>query len=188
MILHWNNIPVPYTAAWSGEEEFYLAECCHVHQRAVCQKEAQGEGRPLFGKPHMNRQREVIANDLCDLCRKPLTNRTKVSLSHAQSRLNAAPGGTGVLQVEPLLHKECAIESIKHCPSLQRDIRGGTIRIRQVLQHRHQVALIDGEETARFTGISEPSCGHAKVELMAWKNRDLAWLGLTAISLKDPRS
>jgi hypothetical protein len=35
-----------------------------------------------------------------------------------------------VLQVEPLLHRECAAISMRHCPSLRRDFSNGTLEIR----------------------------------------------------------
>ena len=175
--LFYGGVPVPYTASWSGEDKFFLAPCPFAGGRpAICQHEARGAGKPRFGAPHMVRQREVIAKDLCDLCGRPLRNATKVSLSHARPRANGA-AALDILQVEPLLHKECAAISVQHCPSLKRDIRNGEIEIRQVSRHRTQVALMDEIETARFTGVAHRgAAGHAKVQLLAWRTRDLAWL------------
>lgn len=174
--LRYGDVPVPYTVAWSGEEGgAHLAVCPHVHRLAISQPVARGEGKPVFGKPHMQRQREVIADDLCDLCGKPLKNRTKVSLSHARPRANGATG-LNILQVEPLLHKECAAVSVRHCPSLKRDIREGTLAIRQVTRHRTQFAMMSPEYVEQQTGTAAKAVGHAKVELLAWRERDLAWL------------
>lgn len=73
--LFYGGVPVPYTASWTGEEKFLLAHCRFAGGRmAICQQEARGTGKPLFGKPHSIRQREVIARDLCDLCGRPLRN------------------------------------------------------------------------------------------------------------------
>lgn len=175
--LRYGDVPVPYTASWTGEDSFSLAPCRYAGGRmAICQKEARGSGKPLFGKPHSNRQREVIAKDLCDLCGRPLKNATKVSLSHARPRVNGAQA-LDILQVEPLLHKGCAAICVQHCPSLKRDIKAGGIEIRQVTRHQTQVALMDEIETERFTGVAcRGAAGHAKVHLLAWKDRDLAWL------------
>lgn len=174
--LFYGGVPVPYTASWSGEEKFSLEPCRFAGGRlAICQHEARGTGKPLFGKPHSIRQRQVIANDLCDLCGRPLRNSTKVSLSHARPRANGA-SALDILQVEPLLHKACAAISVQHCPSLKRDIAAGAIEIRQVTRHEVQVAIMDEGYTHRLTGVARPAAGHAKVHLLAWKIRDLSWL------------
>lgn len=124
----------------------------------------------------MCRQREVIALGLCDLCGRPLKNRTKVSLSHARSRLNGA-SPLDVLQVEPLLHRECAAISVRHCPSLKRDIRNGTIEIKQVSAYRAQFAVYSEQGTFEACGERRRSISHAKVQLLTWKDRDERWLG-----------
>jgi hypothetical protein len=90
--LYYGETPVPYASMWTAEQgSDHVAPCRHAGGRpSICQAIARGDGKPLFGKPHAQRQREVIAEGLCDLCAKPLKNRTKVSLSHARSRDNAA--------------------------------------------------------------------------------------------------
>lgn len=171
----WGVVPVPYTASWSAEEHVFLDFCPYARATAICQRVAPGEGKPLFGKPHMNRQREVIARELCDLCGKPLKNRTKVSLSHARSRLNGATP-LDILQVEPLLHRECAAISVRHCPSLKRDIRAGSIEIKQVGSYRVQFALYSEQGTFEACGVRQKSVCHAKVQLLRWTDRDENWL------------
>ena len=117
--LHYGGVPVPYTASWSAEERHFVAMCPHARRMALAQPTDRGAGKPNFGKPHSNRQREVIALGLCDLCGRALKGRTKVSLSHARVRDNGAEG-PAIMQVEPLLHQECAATSMRHCPSLRR--------------------------------------------------------------------
>lgn len=176
MPLMYGGVPVPNTASWSAEEAFSLGGCRFADGRlSILQTEAQGVGKPLFGKPHCQRQRQAIARGLCDLCGKPLGARTKVSLSHARVRFNGAEG-PAVLQVEPLLHRECAATSLRHCPSLKRDVAAGTAAIRQVTRYRVQLAIMDEIYVASITGRAERAIGHAKVELLAWKDRDAAWL------------
>lgn len=174
MIL-WHSVPVPDTAAWTGEETFFLGECPHSNKLAVMQPEAQGAGKPVFGKPHMQRQRTNVALGLCDLCAKPLKGKTRVSLSYARPVPHGAEGWA-VLQVEPMLHRPCALISIKHCPSLKRDIAGGTLNIRQVTRSRVQFAYLAPEAVKEFTGESVIAVGHAKTELLAWTDRDMNWL------------
>lgn len=177
----WGAVPVPYTVSWSAEQTFRVDHCSYARAQAICQVVAPGHGKPLFGKPHSQRQREVIANGLCDLCARPLRNRTKVSLSHARARANGARG-LCIMQVEPLLHRECAAISLQHCPSLRRDIKAGSAVIRQVNQYRVQFAIIAPEFVGIYVpgytaGPAERVVGHAKVELLAWRDRDEGWLG-----------
>lgn len=174
--LMYGGTPVPFTVSWSAEETFRLGPCRHAEGRlSILQLVAPGQGKPMFGKPHAQRQRQAIADGLCDLCGKPLAARTKVSLSHARVRHNGAVG-PAVLQVEPLLHRECAAVSMRHCPSLKRDIREGRLMIRQVTRYRVQYAIMDEVYVESVTGEAGRALGHAKVELLAWKDRDASWL------------
>ncbi|MET4720701.1 hypothetical protein ABIF63_004807 [Bradyrhizobium japonicum] len=183
IIARFGNTAVPYTVSWTGEERQFVGGCPHARAPALRMHSAPGVGKPQFGKPHSDRQREAIARGLCDLCGKPLKNRTKVSLSHARDRTNAAHGSTtGILQVEPLLHRECALESIKFCPSLKRDIAAGSLMIRQVNRYAVQFAIMAPEYIQHYVPDYQPSAkdrivGHAKVELIRWIDRDLDWLG-----------
>jgi hypothetical protein len=174
--LMYGGVPVPFTASWSSEERFFVAPCRWADRRpAICQPSSPGEGKPLFGKPHAVRQRQAIADGLCDLCARPLATRTKVSLSHAKVYGHGAEG-PAILQVEPLLDRACAAISLRHCPSLRRDVRDGSVMIRQVTRHRVQVALMSAEYVAIRTGEDVIAAGHAKVELLRWIDRDAAWL------------
>jgi hypothetical protein len=166
---------VPCTVSWSAEEDHFLAKCPHFGGIALSQPEHQGEGKPQFGKPHSNRQREAIARGLCDLCGRSLKVSTKVSLSHARPVPHGAEGWA-ILQFEPLLHKACAAESMRWCPSLKRDLSAGTIKIRQVTRWRAQVAIMSEEYVETVTGERATALGHAKVELLAWIDRDVDWL------------
>lgn len=174
--LMYGGVPVPNTASWTAEEAFTVGRCCFADWRlSILQTEAHGQGKPQFGKPHSQRQRQAIVEGLCDLCGRALAARTKVSLSHARVRHNGAEG-PAILQVEPLLHRECAATSMRHCPSLKRDIAGGSLMVRQVTRYRVQLAIMDEEYVESITGVRTKAIGHAKVELLAWKDRDAAWL------------
>lgn len=180
-MLTFGDTPVPYAVSWTAENRFFTAPCPHADGRiAICQDVNPGVGKPMFGKPHSQRQREVVARGLCDLCAKPLRNRTKVSLSHAGVRTNGAEG-PAIMQVEPMLHRECAAISMKHCPSLRRDIRQGTLFIRQVLRWRVQFAVMAPEYVHHYVpdyvlNKADRFVGAAKVELLEWRDREEAWL------------
>ncbi len=173
---HYGGLPVPYTVSWTAEaDSFFVAECPHAAMAAICQAEAIGQGKPRLGKPHSQRQREVITCGLCDLCARPLKLKTKVSLSHARVRLDGAEGAC-VMQVEPLLCRPCAKISLRHCPALKRDIADGSLMVRQVTRYRVQFAVMSEVYVAQLTGEHRKAIGHAKVELQAWVDRDAAWL------------
>jgi hypothetical protein len=181
-MLTFGNTAVPYTVSWSAEDHFTVESCRFAGGRmAICQSVAPGQGKPIFGKPHSQRQRQAIAENLCDICGKTLKNRTRISLSHARARGNAAPGGTGILQVEPLLHRGCAQISVRFCPSLRRDMAAGMLMIRQVTRCRTQFAVMGPEYVHHYVPdyVAKPTdriVGHAKVELLAWTDRDETWL------------
>jgi hypothetical protein len=177
--LRWGEVPVPFTSAWTAEETFRVDVCPYARVPAICQEVRPGEGKPRFGTPHSQRQRQAVILGLCDLCARPLKNTTRVSLSHARPRNGAE--GMCVMQVEPLAHRACAAESIRHCPSLKRDIRAGTLMVRQVIKARPQLAIIAPEYLAEYVPgyQAKPTdriVGHAKVELQRWVDRDEAWL------------
>lgn len=177
--LTYGGVPVPFTASWTAETAFRLDRCRFAGGRlAICQSEARGEGRPNFGKPHAQRQRQVIGDGLCDLCAKSLKTRTKISLSHARPFAHAANIGD-VLQVEPLLHRECAAVSMRHCPSLKRDVASGALMVRHVTRYRVQLAIMTEEYGRQIAGDARKAIGHAKVQLLSWVDRDAAWLEAT---------
>lgn len=182
-VLQFGNTAVPWTVGWTGEESFSVAPCRFADRRpAICQASAPGIGKPMFGKPHWGRQRQAIAQCLCDLCGKPLKLATKVSLSHARPVAHGAEG-LAILQVEPLLHRECAAESMRHCPSLKRDIAAGTLMVRQVTRWRVQFVIMGPQFISHYVPgyvakSSDQIVGAAKVELLRWVDRDAGWLGL----------
>ena len=178
-IQHWGATPVPYTVCWSGEETVFLGHCPHANATALCSPELPGTGKPRFGAPHPVRQRRAIALGLCDLCGKPLKNATKVSLSQARPRANAQRYGD-ILQVEPLLHRDCAAMCMDHCPSLKDQARGGTLHVRQVFRHAVQFAVYSEQGVFEACGVRQTAIAHAKVQLIAWRDRDAAWLNRRA--------
>lgn len=188
MNLRYGNTRVPVTASWTGEEHFYLDRCRWFGKLAICQDEVIQNGglshirrnighlgRPQFGKPHMQRQRRAMAEGRCDICGRSLRTATKVSLSQARPQPHGAEGWA-VLQVEPMMHRACALEAVDQCPSLKRDVLAGTLRIRQVLRWRAQCAVMDADYVQTITGQHTQALGHGKIELLEWHDRDADWL------------
>lgn len=174
MIYHYGNAPVPWTVMWSEEDaDYYVAECAWFRVPAICHKLAQGKGVPRFGSSHAMRHRQVLHEDLCDLCAKPLRNRTKVSMGMVFS----LPFIEFPVQAEPLLHRECALISYQHCPSLQRQAANDQLNIRQVFQYRIKLTPAGPKERARVPDCKLPLFGGlAVVEIIRQIERDLRWL------------
>jgi hypothetical protein len=179
MILRFGNTRVPVTSSWASEEHFFLERCRWFGGIAICQHDDTGpvaaRGKPLFSKPHMQRQRRAMALGLCDICGRTLRTSTKVSLSHARPQPHGADGWA-ILQVEPMMHRACALEAVDQCPSLKRDVLADTLRIRQVLRWRAQCAVMDADYVQTITGQHTQALGHGKIELLEWQDRDADWL------------
>lgn len=154
---------------WSEETEYFIGECPWFKRPAICQREAQGRGVPKFGQPHVNRQRKLHALGLCDICAKPLKNRTKISMSNFGG--TERPGMV-LTQSEPLAHVECATLSLEACPSLRRQAQSGRLRIRQVFRFQTRPTLATPEERARFVpDYKGPDIiGLAVVDIFGWRD------------------
>lgn len=60
---------VPWNATWSAEERHEIRPCRHIGMNlAIWSPHKPGEGRPLFAKPHMVRQRKSIVDMRCTVC------------------------------------------------------------------------------------------------------------------------
>ena len=170
MQLQYGNIIVPWPVMWSEEDEYFVGICPWFKVPAICQNEAQGQGIPRFGRPHAVRQRKMMLFGLCDVCAKPLRNRTKISMS--RSFVRASREERTLTQVEPLLHAECAALSLKYCPSLQRQSEGGRLSIKQVFRYRPRPLPAQPEDRATFVpDYTGPDIiGLAGIDLLSWRD------------------
>jgi hypothetical protein len=168
-MIYYGNTAVPWAAMWSEETEYFVGECPYFKRPAICQREAQGQGAPRFGQPHVSRQRKLHALCLCDICARPLKASTKISMSNFGG--GDRPGML-LTQSEPLAHVECAKLSLSQCPSLRRQAEGGRLRIRQVFQFKSRATLATAEERARFvpTYRGADILGLAVVDLLRWRD------------------
>lgn len=59
----------PWNAAWSAEDSYQIRPCRWVGGKlAIWSPHKPGEGRPIFAKPHIVRQRQSVARFLCTVC------------------------------------------------------------------------------------------------------------------------
>lgn len=174
MIYRYGDIPVPWTVMWSSEGDCFVDDCQWFHAPAICQRQAQGEGVPRFGRPHPMRQRKVMACGLCDICAKSLANHAAISLSYFGGDY---PESCILTQVEPLLHADCARLSIANCPSLRRQLREGRMRVRRALKYKARPTLAEPEDCERFVpGYGGcPLIGLAVMDLLRWRDVTASW-------------
>ena len=105
---------------WTGErDQGWLAPCRHAEGRlALHAPELPGTGRPMFLNPHPVRQRRAMALMLCDICAKPLRNRTKHLLSPGRYVVVGDRALRGYQ--EPCVCADCLPLARQWCPHVQR--------------------------------------------------------------------
>lgn len=108
------DIQVPWNAAWSSEDHYEIRPCRWVGgKRAIWQPHTPGNGRPLFAKPHMVRQRRSIAELRCTLCgeKTPGNDRWWFQLGRFQEGF--------FMTTEAPVHHACATFAMTVCPRLR---------------------------------------------------------------------
>lgn len=107
---------VPWNAAWSAEDRYEIRPCRWCDgQLAIWAPHRPGEGRPLFAKPHMVRQRKAIALMLCTVCGEPTPrgDRWWFALGEYIDKW--------FVTTEAPVHRVCADLALEKCPHLQRN-------------------------------------------------------------------
>lgn len=175
-IIHYGSTPVPWTVSWSAERDgrHFVATEPNYGMPAVFAPESRGRGKPLFARPHDQRLRRVMREQRCDLCGHRISiGRAKISMSREQST------DVGFLQTEPLLHRECAIMSLTHCPRLQHQLSDGTLRIRQVTVFKLATSFLTAAAVKEITGEDWPDgvvMGALKYQIERYIPRSVGWL------------
>lgn len=107
---------VPWNASWSGENRHEIRPCRWVDgQLAIWSPHRPGEGRPLFAKPHMVRQRKSIALMLCTVCGESTPSNDRWWFALGEYREG------WFITTEAPVHRVCADLAIQHCPHLRRN-------------------------------------------------------------------
>ena len=113
---------VPWSVSWSGELGWALRpDADFPGYVELIQKQAPGEGRPLFAANHVTRNRQGLIGHLCHVCGAPTQSWDRwlfplqtggwVPLGDGQERY----GGN-----VPPVHKACAERAARLCPHLSR--------------------------------------------------------------------
>lgn len=105
-----------------------------------------GEGKPIFAKPHMVRQRRSIAEMRCTVC-----GEKTPSLDRWWFRLGTITDGR-FMTTEAPVHHACALHSLKVCPHL----RGRAEDLEPFPSNNCQVmsAIVGGSLTDRDFGVA----------------------------------
>lgn len=109
---------VPWNASWTGEDRYEVRPCRWVGGKpALWAPHRPGDGKPIFAKPHMVRQRRSIAEMRCTVCGEKtgpgFYDRWWFGLGHQHV------GGWAFATTEAPVHHDCATVALRHCPHLR---------------------------------------------------------------------
>lgn len=111
------GINVPWNASWTGEDRYEVRNCRWASgMPAMWSPHKPGEGKPIFAKPHMVRQRRSIVEYRCTVCgeKTDWTDRWWFGLGQTN-----VPGWEFATTESPV-HFDCARTALKACPHLAR--------------------------------------------------------------------
>jgi hypothetical protein len=105
---------VPWNAAWSAEASYEVRPCRWVGGKlALWSPHRPGDGKPVFAKPHMVRQRRSIAEFRCTVCgeRTVASDRWWFKLGRMQEGW--------FMTTEAPVHHACGAYALTVCPHLR---------------------------------------------------------------------
>lgn len=128
------GVDVPWVTSWSGESQGGVGPCPTVDgAMAALQTWKPGEGKPLYSRNHLRRQRDSVRAMLCPMCGEPTAEGDRWSQTgrfHAAGVLRARGFGQALpadLEDDRVLldagaiaplHMRCAMASLQRCPHL----------------------------------------------------------------------
>jgi hypothetical protein len=108
------NITVPWNASWTSEERYEIRPCRWASGKlAIWQPHTPGEGRPIFAKPHMVRQRRSIAEMRCTVCGEKTPANDQWWFQHGRFQEG------WFMTTESPVHRACAEFALTVCPHLK---------------------------------------------------------------------
>ncbi|MEU3730303.1 hypothetical protein AB0E81_12950 [Streptomyces sp. NPDC033538] len=129
-------LPVPYIAAWSGEQTAQRQITCRADGIAYADEQrydrdqhgvlwngrayARGTGRPRFGEVHPTRQRDAMAHLLCQVCGAPADRDARGTLWLLEdARADWSGWPDGLMTTHPPVCLPCARLAADLCPHLR---------------------------------------------------------------------
>jgi hypothetical protein len=110
----------PWTAAWTGEQAFRVQPSRDFPGLLeLDQKQAPGEGEPIFAAIHVTRQRRGMADLICHVCGKLTAPGDRYIFPAASGGLvTLHDGGQQYGCNVPPMHRACAERAARECPHL----------------------------------------------------------------------
>lgn len=124
--------PVPYVNRWTSENEHQATVGTWLGSPAFMWPDHRGVGAADFRSQHLNRQRIVMRDHSCQVCRADRATLLIIGPGLSGQRIRYGRAGlpvTGVAFTEPLICSRCATFATEHCPGLIRRRRTDTMRI-----------------------------------------------------------
>lgn len=159
---------VPWNAAWSAEAVYEIRPCRWVGGRpAIWSPHRPGEGKPIFAKPHMVRQRRSIAEMRCTVCgeKTPPSDRWWFKLGRLQEGM--------FMTTEAPVHRDCADYALTVCPHLR-----GHADDLEPLPNGYSIlsAVVGGPAMDQDFGITvNPMRGVIGSLKLAWPTSQIRW-------------
>lgn len=134
-VITWGDLPVPYVAAWSSEDEIEIRREPLLGGRpALFRGGRRGEGKPIFGKMDEARCRQVVLRRLCQVCARPLDDGWVLDVDRS------AHADKPVLK-EPPCCSECFVLTLQTCPGVRRLIDAPPVRLIAARVARYQAVV-----------------------------------------------
>ena len=114
------DLKPPWTAAWTGEQAFRVQPSRDFPgMMELDQKQAPGEGEPIFAAIHVTRQRRGIIDQICHVCGRPTTPGDRCIFPAASGGLVRLHDGSEQYGCNvPPMHLACARRASRDCPHL----------------------------------------------------------------------
>lgn len=111
---------VPWSAAWTGEQQFALRPSADFPGLTELeQKQAPGEGEPIFAAINVTRQRRGMIDLLCHVCGRPTDRRDRFIFPAASGGMVTLQDGSELYGLNvPPMHRACAVRASHACPHL----------------------------------------------------------------------
>ena len=107
----------PWNASWTGEDYYEIRPCRWVGGKlALWSPHAPGDGKPIFAKPHMVRQRRSIAEMRCTVCGEKTGTGYYDRWWFGLGNWNDGWWMT----TESPVHHDCAAKALRVCPHLRK--------------------------------------------------------------------
>ena len=126
----WHGLAVPYINCWGDEVDdgrWRLLPDANLQRELAWWTAAwpEGQGRPTLGRQNLQRQREVVARTLCQVCAHQIGQRPRWFVIGADStqnvaNLEGAEGQRVALITEPWVCARCLPYVIAVCPGVRR--------------------------------------------------------------------